>query len=190
MTDAKSMGIPRNMDDLNSENRPWLSPSDALTRFDPPPVAGRSASYRSRVRYGFRVGGIGLLIGPDTVSELIEQVPVYAVPNTPLWLRGLCNLRGNLVPVYDMRILLEVDEEGEPQVQKLLILDKGEQAVGVLIDELPRALDSTGEATRMPPLPAVLEEYVKEAYAEDGAIWLEFDHQGFFRSVASRGSSH
>jgi chemotaxis signal transduction protein len=165
--------------------RRWLSPSAALNRFKPPPgrAPGVASTERQRARYGFRVGGIGLLIGPDTSSEVLESAPVYPLPTAPVWLLGLVNLRGNLAPVFDIKPLLELADGNHPAQSRLLILGGNDKAVGIMIDGLPQRAATSQTLARLPPLPAALRPYVAKAYLQDGAVWLEFDHHGFFRSL-------
>jgi twitching motility protein PilI len=178
---GKSAGIPR----------PWLNPSAALSRFKPPRgvATGIKTVGRERVRYGFRVGSIGMLIDQDTVSEIMEQIPIYPLPNTPPWMLGLVNLRGNLAPVFDLKQVLELEDgrqDGRPWERRLLILDRGDKAVGILIDGLPQTAVTSHALSRLPPLPPVLQTHVAKAYAQADLVWLEFDHQSFFRSLSRR----
>ena len=53
------------------------------------------------IRFGFRVGSIGLLVPAGMLSELVDDTEVYPLPTTPAWFHGLINLRGGLVPVFD-----------------------------------------------------------------------------------------
>lgn len=174
---GKSTGIPRR----------WLNPSAALNRFKPPRgvATGIKPVGRERVRYGFRVGGIGLLIDQDTVSEIVEQMPIYPLPNTPPWMLGLVNLRGNLAPVLDVKQVLEL-EDGRAREGRLLILDRGDKAVGILIDGLPQPAVTSHALSRLPPLPPALQAHVTKAYTQAGLLWLEFDHQSFFRALSGR----
>ena len=167
------------------ESRQWLSPTQALSRLSlqttvanfPPSAAD------VQLRYGFRIGGIGLLIQPHTHSEALERVHVYPIPNTTEWLKGLINLRGNLVPLFDIKPLLEMEEK-EYAKPMILILDEGDRAVGIKIDGLPQAPDLSRSLQRLPPLPLVLRDFATAAYVKDGLIWLEFDHRGFFEALA------
>lgn len=167
--------------------RRWLKPSAALNRFKPPPrgvISSVAPIERQRARYGFRIGGLGLLIGQDTTSQVLEHTQVYPLPNTPAWLLGLINLRGNLTPIFDIKDFLQLeDQQGTSEKRRLLILDQAEKAVGILIDGLPHTAMTQHVLTRLPPLPAALEPYVAKAYAQDAMIWLEFDHQGFFQTL-------
>ncbi|MFO1372410.1 MAG: chemotaxis protein CheW [Candidatus Competibacteraceae bacterium] len=167
----------------------WLSPSAALQRFQPPAVLSMgsrvTATQAQQTRYGFRVGNLGLLIGPTTMSEVMEPLPVYPIPLTPPWLLGLVNLRGNLVPLFELKQLLELT--GEPRGKPmLLVLDRGEYAVGMLIDGLPQIPALDRPLSRLPPLPTVLQPHAVRAYIHAGTVWVEFDHQGFFQAAAAR----
>jgi twitching motility protein PilI len=163
----------------------WLNPSAALNRFKPPRGAtiGIAPVERQRARYGFRVGSIGLLVGQDTVSEVVEQTSVYPLPNTPSWLVGLVNLRGNLVPVFDIKQFFDLEDGNTQDKRRLLILDRGYKAAGVLIDGLPQPAATRYVLSRLPPLPAALRTHVAKAFTQDDRIWLEFDHEGFFQSL-------
>jgi chemotaxis signal transduction protein len=168
--------------------RRWLTPSAALERFQPQGnlVAETAPAERARTRYGFRLGDLGLLIERNTTCELLEQMPVYPVPGTPAWLRGLINLRGNLVPVFDPASLLGLDGDAAPVRRWLLVLDRGEQAVGLFIDHWPQPVVVRQALPRLPPLPAALQPYIAAGYIQDDRIWLEFDHRGFFRTLGGQ----
>lgn len=176
-------------DEAANVPRRWLKPSAALNRFKPPPrstTSGIAPVERRRARYGFRIGGIGLLIGQDTTSEVLEQASVYPLPNTPPWLLGLVNLRGNLIPVFDAKLFLELEDGGAREKRRLLVLDQGDKAVGIFIDGLPRVATTDHALSRLPPLPTMLRNHIASAYAQDDIVWLEFDHQGFFQALGER----
>jgi twitching motility protein PilI len=166
----------------------WLTPSAALTRFNPPQgvvTAIQTAQRKQRSRYGFRVGDIGLLIHQDTTSEVIEKIPIYSIPHMPYWVPGLINLRGNLLPVFNLKLFLGLEQDSQEK-QWLLILGAGERAISVFSDGLPRIVDTSHPLERVPPLPMALRPHISRAYAEEGTIWSEFDHERFFQSVAAQ----
>lgn len=168
----------------------WLPPVAALAYFEPPPgahaVAARHAHIEEkRVRYGFRVGGLGLLINPNAGSEVLPMPATAILPGAPPGFAGLINLRGNLAPLYDMRTLL-----GQPPAQGgtqslALVLGQGDDAVGIIIEGYPTALTKLSILNDFPALPDSLAKYVPSGYAQDGVIWLEFDHHAFFTDVCT-----
>lgn len=175
------------MNDIpNKTPRRWLNPNAALNRFKPPPgvSTGVVAAERPHVRYGFRVGSIGLLVGQDTSSEVLERVFVYPLPKASTGLLGLVNLRGNLVPIFDIKPLLELDKSAASDKNRLLILGVGDKAVGILIDGLPQPAATNHALFRLPPLPTALRPHVAKAYIQNPDVWLEFDHNGFFGALS------
>lgn len=162
-----------------------LSPSEALSRSKPRARTDMRARHveSRQVRYGFRVRKLGFLIADGTASEVMTPPPIYTVPNTRAWLCGLANLRGNLVPVYDLAVLLQLnDDDRAPGKRMLLVLGKGERMAGVLIDGTPASLD-INKAHRLsarPALPGNINNHISAAYTHDDILWMALDHQAFF----------
>ena len=162
-----------------------LSPSEALTRFVPDGW-GEELNIRSiaPMRFGTQVGDIGLLVPIGMHSEVVEQPKIYPLPTAPKWFQGLINLRGNLVPVFNLKSLLQIGDEGTENPY-LLVLNNGDEAVGYLIDGLPVTLDVDQKLEQCPLLPSLLREHGHAVYMQDGRVWVEFDFDGFFRALSS-----
>ena len=178
-------------DETAGAPEPWLSPSEALNRFHPPEGAlmgGPSAAAAQSVRFGFCVGQLRLLIEPSTLSEVIRRPSIYPMPNVSAWFTGVMNLRGNVLPVFDLHALFGMgDCDRSPQT--VLILDSGMDSIGLRIDGLPQSVALDRGLRQAPPLPEALEAHVPRAYATEGAIWLEFDHQRFLTTLGQRLAS-
>ena len=166
----------------------WLTPSTALNRFRlsasavpsmTPPDTGQ------RTRFGFCVGQLCLLVKMDARSEVVTLASIASIPNVPEWFLGLMNLRGNLLPVFDLHQLLETGESRRDN-RMVLILDQGSDAVGIPIDTLPQPVGINRALRHRPPLPEVLEAHVSTAYATDKIIWFELDHRSFFMAVGAQ----
>jgi chemotaxis signal transduction protein len=92
------------------------------------------------------------------------------------------NLRGTLLPVFDLHQLLGTGEGSRDQ-RTVLILDQRDDAVGIPIDGLPQSVALDRTLQNIPPLPEGLEAHVPAAYATGKALWLDFDHQSFFMAI-------
>ena len=170
---------------------PWLTPSQALNR----PLnrqAGDTAQIFEEVsvvtrRLGFQVGNLGLLIARQSVSELSDMLDICPIPFTAAWLIGLINLRGNLVPVFNLHKLLQIKMQ-ENAKQMLLILGQGESAGAIVIDGLPvhLAFVEQDELQSLPPLPPDLKPYATSGYEKEGQVWFNFDNEDFFESLAKK----
>jgi twitching motility protein PilI len=172
----------------------WLSPVEALGRFAPKERLQLEAEGEKEqiARFGFRVGELGMLIGHNIGSEVVPPSAIARIPNTPAWLTGVTNLRGNLVPVFDLALLFESEAEagetsGAKRTKKMiLVMGKGDRAAGLLIDGYPRSVKSAVPLTELPPLPEALAPHVAAAFLHEGAAWIEFRHEEFFDSLSRR----
>ncbi len=172
---------------------PNLSPSHALNR----PIIHKTTSSAfafdegteiSR-RLGFYIGHFGFLIAQQITSELSDILPICPIPFTTTWLLGLINLRGNFVPVFDLHQLLSVPKKENVKKQMLLVLGHGDSAGAIVIDDLPIPLtfSNNDELNTLPPLPGIITPYVTKGYDKnDGQLWFNFDHHGFFESLATK----
>jgi len=74
------------------------------------------------------------------VQEIRSWEAVTRVPNTPVYLRGIVNIRGAIVPVVDLRIRLGMHKKeytGETVVIVMTMsLDAGEKQIGLVVDSV------------------------------------------------------
>lgn len=103
----------------------------------------------------FLIGGEEYGITLLKVKEIIEYDTVTTVPQTPEWVRGVINLRGNVVPVIDLAtkfglapsvpgkltciVITEVQGEGEPVI------------IGVMTDSVRQVIDLKPQDIEVPP---------------------------------------
>lgn len=134
-------------------------------------------------RYGYRTGGFGFLIDPRQGSEVVQTGAIGPLPGAAPYVTGLLNLRGNVVPVFDLDRLFAIDTAASHagnEASLALVLDKGERAVAVALTDFPVRLTGLRPLDALPSLPGQLAPYVGRAYSADAGVWVEFDHEGFF----------
>ncbi len=78
------------------------------------------------------------------VQEIKAWEAVTRIPNAPEYIMGVLNLRGAIVPVYDLRLRLgmefsEYDDETVVIILKVLGI-KGERNIGIAVDEVSDVL--------------------------------------------------
>jgi twitching motility protein PilI len=170
----------------------WLSPVQALTHYIPSaelcPLAKSRETFKRGTecvsRYGFRIGNIGFLLAPEKLSEVVGDVRIHPIPTTPIWFSGLINLRGNLVPIFDLGELFGIDKK-EGKRLNLLVVDRGPKAIGVPIEGLPHTVPTARRLGQLPPLPPILQDLARVAYVHEKNIWLEFDFERLFRAIGA-----
>lgn len=70
------------------------------------------------------------------VREVFEVDAVTPVPHMPPVVAGVANLRGTIIPLIDLRRILDLPGKDEPQ-QFAVVLKHGSQQVGLLVDRMP-----------------------------------------------------
>jgi purine-binding chemotaxis protein CheW len=90
------------------------------------------------------------------VSEIVEYEAVTTVPNTPVWIRGVTNLRGKVVPVVDLAVKFGMPASDISKFSCIIITEvmfQGENlTMGVLADSVSQVLElSADEIEATPP---------------------------------------
>ena len=85
---------------------------------------------------GFRVGTRYLVSSINEVNEILTLPALTIVPGTRPWLLGVANVRGNLVPVIDLRQYIEGERTQLTDSSRVLLVRQLGGSVGLLIDEV------------------------------------------------------
>ncbi|MDH5353395.1 MAG: chemotaxis protein CheW [Gammaproteobacteria bacterium] len=168
-------------------------PSEVLNREfvleDTPAVEQAQAAEKFQVitTHGVVLGNIGLLMPADRVSELIENLSICCLPNTPLWFQGIASVRGNMIPVFDLHELLGIPVLGKGQGRKIITIDSGEAAAAFWVDDMPRLVMVTSDdrMDNVPPLPPLISDNSRSYYLKDGQIWIDWDVESFFTALGN-----
>ncbi len=162
----------------------------ALDQIDNPytPLAAVDIATQQRgedARYVCRIGKTTLIFDPSINIEVLLDTSIFRMPNTPEWLLGLCNRRGELVPVFDLRNLLGITKNGNEK-NYLFIVDKDEYAVGFYIDDYPSAVYSVKPMNKVPVVHQQLKKHLLNAYLHEQETLLEIDHRSLFAAITSQ----
>jgi purine-binding chemotaxis protein CheW len=78
------------------------------------------------------------------VQEIIRYTEPRSVASQTRWIRGVINLRGNIVPVCDLaeRLGLGLDR---PESAKIVIVETAAGTAGVIVDDVDEVLTVTSE---------------------------------------------
>jgi chemotaxis signal transduction protein len=139
------------------------------------------------IRYGFRLGKANFLVNKFSMSEVVTKPIIYPIPNTPSWIQGLINLRGILVPVFNIKKRIGQNNEDDSRSNILLVIDKGERAFATYIDALPDSINiDEVELTEIQipdNIPDILKGYVSDAYKLNEDVWLELNYDAFIKNM-------
>jgi len=138
------------------------------------------------LRYGFKVSNVGFLLDADTVAEVVPRPSSVRIPRTPLWFSGLTNLRGTLVPIFDLKLLLGLSNDDKVNEKFALIIGRGDEAVGFFVKEYPVGLDDMAAVAEHPPLPKILVPFLGQTYLASDSLYVEFNYPRFFALLSEK----
>src|ERR1700722_5426187 len=85
------------------------------------------------------------------VQEVIRYQEMTRVPLVPRVIRGLINLRGQIVVAIDLRRRLNAPERPEEQLPMNVVVRTADGALSLLVDEIGDVLDVQEETFERPP---------------------------------------
>jgi purine-binding chemotaxis protein CheW len=90
---------------------------------------------------GFRIGealfGVDILM----VQEIIRETPITPIPDSPDFIEGVINLRGNIIPIIDLRKRLNLTGLAASRDDIwIIILNIEERITGFIVDRVTKVL--------------------------------------------------
>ncbi len=101
---------------------------------------------------GFTIGAEQFGVDILMVQEIIRAAPITVVPNSPDFVEGVINLRGNIIPVIELRKRLNLyTGEIDQSDTWILILDIAGRITGFIVDSVTEVLKILESSIEPPP---------------------------------------
>jgi len=88
----------------------------------------------------FKVNEEQFAVEASTVQSINDMMEITNVPKSAAYIKGLINLRGNIISLLDINLLLDI-EKGEDAQENIIILNLQEESVGVTVDQVDEVLE-------------------------------------------------
>jgi purine-binding chemotaxis protein CheW len=89
------------------------------------------------------------------VREIIGYIDVTAVPQTPHYVKGVVNLRGQVIPVLDLRARFGMETTDVTEQTCIIVVeinqDNRKFSTGIVVDRVQEVLDIAGRNIEEPP---------------------------------------
>ena len=103
----------------------------------------------------FFIAGEEYAVNILKVKEIIEYDTITAVPNTAAWIRGVTNLRGNVVPVIDLAVKFGLAASPVSKTSCIVITevscDDKKLTMGLIADSVNQVVDFAENEIESPP---------------------------------------
>lgn len=130
-----------------------------------------------------RVGEMRLVLARAALRELVPVADLTFVPGAPDWVRGVTNLRGQVLPVYDLGRLFGGEPTVLARVSRILVVEHRESLAGLLVDEVYgfKTFDA-GARRAVGKVPDGWSGCFPCRYEDAEQAWLELDALAMFTS--------
>ena len=119
----------------------------------PGPVPAAAANSTSCQFTSFRVGNEEYAIDIMSVREIKGWTETTVLPNQPRFVLGVLNLRGTIVPIFDLRCRFGLGLTKASRTHVIIIANVAERTIGLLVDAVSDILTVTPDQIR--PVPEI-----------------------------------
>jgi twitching motility protein PilI len=146
------------------------------------------------VGLAFRLGSEGFLVARQETREvMLSPGTMTRVPGARPWIRGLANVRGQLLPIIDLRGFLGGAATPAGRTARIIVANHREVPAGLLVDEVLgfRRFVESEFSGELPPTLLRCERFLAGAFRRGGDVWPVFslrsmlENPSFLQAAAS-----
>lgn len=86
-----------------------------------------------------------------SVQGIEELQKIVAVPDLPTYVKGVINLRGNIVPVVDLRLKFNMEERAYDDRTCIILTKIKDTEIGLIVDTVSEVKEISAEHIDPPP---------------------------------------
>jgi purine-binding chemotaxis protein CheW len=110
----------------------------------------RQTAYQHEV-LAFSLGGEEYALDILRIREIIKLRPITEVPRAPSFILGIISVRGQVLPVMDLRLRLRLPARPPTPAARILIATRDGEAQGLLVDQVRQVVRMRDEEVEPPP---------------------------------------
>jgi len=100
----------------------------------------------------FVSNGLGFAICSDFVIEIINEHFITLLPRVPDYIKGIINLRGQIIPIMDARLRMGHPAAEETKETCIIVISINDVSIGLFVDKVLHMIDLTDDDIHDPPV--------------------------------------
>jgi purine-binding chemotaxis protein CheW len=112
------------------------------------------------------------------IHEILKMVDITKIPNSPLMVRGVIDLRGEIIVIIDLRNKFGFEPKEDDKDTRIIILEIGQNVIGIVVDAVAETLRiPKDKIEQAPPLIAekIHADYIKGVGVLDKRLIILID---------------
>ena len=122
----------------------------------------------------FRMSGEVYLVAREETREVLGlPTAITRIPGARSWVKGLANVRGQLLPILDLRQYLGSGVTQPSRNARVLVVNHREVPAGVMVDEVLgfRRFADREFSAEVPPTVVRVDRYLAGAFRRGSEVW-------------------
>jgi len=100
----------------------------------------------------FVSNGLGFAICSDYVIEIINEHFITHLPRVPDYIKGIINLRGQIIPIMDARLRMGHPSAEHTKETCIIVISINDVSIGLYVDKVLHMIDLTDNDISNPPV--------------------------------------
>jgi len=121
------------------------------TDIDKDKKEGRIMTEDEEQLVSFKIENEEFGVNIEEVQEIIRLPEITRVPQAPFFVEGVINLRGNTLPVIDLRKRFDLEVAKKTNATRIMVANVEEKTTGIIVDSVSEVLRLSKEAIEPPP---------------------------------------
>lgn len=171
---TSSSGIDANLRSLRDRPFELLKELEKRSRTVTAGSAPDTAAGHEWVGVAFRMGGETFLVAREETREVLGYpAAVTRIPGAKSWVKGLANVRGQLLPMLDLRQFLGSGATTAGRNTRVVVVNHREVPAGLMVDEVLGFRRFAAPEFNAEPPPTVIrcDHYLAGAFRRGGEVW-------------------
>ncbi|OUT58652.1 MAG: hypothetical protein CBB71_12775 [Rhodopirellula sp. TMED11] len=111
------------------------SPEPASAERNPATAAKNSSQF-----VGFQIAGQKYAIPIDQIQEIVIPDQVTLTPQVAACVEGVTNLRGQIIPVVNLRLLLDLETIARDDETRMIVVNVSDRRIGLVVDSVSQVI--------------------------------------------------
>lgn len=126
---------------------------------------------------GFRVGDIMAVAPLDQVKEILTSATISRIPGAKEWVKGVSNVRGNLLPILDLQGFLWGTSTRMTRHSRILVIQHKGISAGLIVNDVMgmRHFLEEEHSTDVSGYDKAIQKIVSGVFRQSGELWAVID---------------
>ncbi|KLI16091.1 chemotaxis protein CheW [Brachyspira hyodysenteriae] len=130
----------------------------------------------------FRLGSGEYAIDIMQAKEIIKMEKITLIPNAPDFVEGVINLRGNIIPIIDLKKRFNLEETEGDKNTGIIIVKIEDVDMGIITDSISKVVSISNSDIQPPPpmLSGIGQKYIKGVGKLEDKLLVVLDLEKLF----------